>query len=50
MSVDHWPIGNTSLVAGVQPSGFASVPDEMLYTCSVQWSSVFSYLEVAHVS
>ena len=30
MSTDHWPIGNTPLVAGVQPPGFTSVTEEVL--------------------
>jgi uncharacterized protein len=30
MSADHWPVGNTPLVAGVQPPGFAPVTEEVL--------------------
>jgi uncharacterized protein len=30
MSADHWLIGNTPLVAGVQPPGFTSVTEEVL--------------------
>ena len=30
MSADHWPAGNTPLVAGVQPPGFTSVTEEVL--------------------
>ena len=30
MSTDHWPRGNTPLVAGVQPPGFTSVTEEVL--------------------
>ena len=30
MSADHWPVGNTPLVAGVQPPGFTSVTEEVL--------------------
>jgi predicted nucleotidyltransferase len=30
MRTDHWPAGNTPLVAGVQPPGFTPVTEEVL--------------------
>jgi predicted nucleotidyltransferase len=30
MSEDHWPVGGTQLVAGVQPPGFTAVTEDIL--------------------